>query len=149
MAGSTPSSLCGVPGSVFNTLLKHRASNHPHFFPFLWEMGLALLPLVMDTMSAQTCIGAECPHTCWLQPWHLVQPRDSSRVPAGRVPAALWAFFPSLSPAARQPWDLEPIITDATPVYSREAVQSCWTLCQGFSPLFRSVTDSFCPAPEQ
>lgn len=38
MARSTPSSLCGDPGSVFNTLVKHRASNHPHCFPFpfLW-----------------------------------------------------------------------------------------------------------------
>lgn len=121
--------------------IKSPAFLHP-FPPFLWGKGLTLLPLVMGTASTQTCIGAKCcesqcsrtratSSSCRpAQPWY------GSYISAGRVPTPLWIFFPSLSPVARQPWGLEPIIMDARQVYCREALQSCWTvlntLCERF-----------------
>lgn len=126
--------------------------------PFLWGKGWTLLPLVMGTASMQTCIGAKCCESqrsrtrATFSSHGPAQPWYSSCISAGRVPTPLWIFFPSLSPVARQPWDLEPIIMDARPVYCHEALQSCWTvlnpLCERiFFPLLQFCYRSFVPSP--
>lgn len=132
--------------------IKSPAFLHPSP-PFLWGKGLTLLPLMMGTASTQTCIGAKCCESQCSQTratsssCRPAQPWYGSYISAGRVPTPLWIFFPSLSPVARQPWGLEPIITDARQVYCHKALQSCWTflntLCKRvvfFFPLLRLLS---------